>query len=131
MKTTIYLDLDSLIAIHDNMIEEYGGSHGIRDLGLIQSALARPQASFGGEELYPTIFLKAASLFHSLLFNHGFVDGNKRTSMVATARFLSLNGYELDVSQKEFVAFPQRVENKHLDFDEIASWFKKNVKKLK
>ncbi|MBI2442323.1 MAG: type II toxin-antitoxin system death-on-curing family toxin [Candidatus Levybacteria bacterium] len=131
MKDVVYLTLDSLIAIHDSMIEEYGGSFGIRDLGLIQSALARPQSSFGGEDLYQDIFSKAAALFHSLLFNHAFVDGNKRTSMVVTARFLAVNGYELDVSQKEFVAFPLRAENTHLDFEEIALWFKKHSKKIR
>lgn len=130
MKEIIYLTLDSLIAIHDSMIEEYSGSFGIRDLGLIQSALARPQSSFGGNDLYRDIYTKAAALFHSLLFNHAFVDGNKRSSMTATARFLSMNGYELEVSQKEFVAFPLRVENKHLGFDEIAKWFKKHTKKI-
>lgn len=131
MKDVAYLTLDQLIAIHDSMIEEYGGSFGIRDLGLIQSALARPQSSFGGQDLYPDIFSKAAAPFHSLLFNHAFVDGNKRTSMTATARFLYLNGYELDVTQKEFVAFPLRVENKHLRFEEIATWLKKNTRKIR
>ena len=120
-----YLTLDEVIAIHDSMIEEYGGSHGIRDLGLIQSAIARPQASFGGEDLYPTLFDKAAALFHSLMFNHAFVDGNKRTTISVTARFLAINGYALEVSQKEFVDFPLRVENNHLGQEDIAEWLKK------
>ncbi|OGH21025.1 MAG: hypothetical protein A2186_04005 [Candidatus Levybacteria bacterium RIFOXYA1_FULL_41_10] len=111
------------------MIDRYGGSHGIRDLGLIQSAIARPQSSFGGEDLYQSIFDKAAALFHSLVFNHAFVDGNKRTTMVSTARFLSMNGYELEVDGKEFVAFPLRVENKHLSIEEISRWLKKHSKK--
>lgn len=131
MKDATYLTLDQLIAIHDSMIEEYGGSFGIRDLGLIQSALARPQSSFDGDDLYSDIFSKAASLFHSLIFNHAFVDGNKRASMTATARFLYLNGYELDVTQKEFVAFPLRVENTHPSFEEILAWFKKNSRRIK
>ncbi len=130
MKNIRYLSLDILIAIHDSMIEEYGGSFGIRDLGLLQSALARPQASFGGEDLYPTVLDKAAALFHSLIFNHAFVDGNKRTTMTTTARFLHINGYELIVDEKEFVAFPLRVENKHLDIEEIAKWLKKNSKSI-
>lgn len=113
------------------MIERYGGSHGIRDLGLIQSALARPQASFGGEDLYPTILDKAAALFHSLIFNHAFVDGNKRTTMTTTARFLYINGYELEAEDKEFVDFPLRVENKHLGIEDIAKWIREHVKKKK
>jgi len=119
-----------VLAIHDDMVERYGGSHGIRDLGLIQSAVSRPQSSFGGEDLYPDIFDKAAALFHSLIFNHAFVDGNKRTTIVSTARFLSMNGYELDVSQNEFVDFPLRVENKHLSNEEISKWLKKHSKKI-
>lgn len=121
-----YLSLDEVIAIHDSMIEEYGGSHGIRDLGLIQSAISRPQASFGGEDLYPTLFEKAAALFHSFMFNHAFVDGNKRTTISVTARFLAINGFSLEVSQDEFVDFPLRVENNHLDLEAIADWLKKN-----
>lgn len=130
MKTFQYLILDDLLTIHDDMINTYGGSHGIRDMGLLQSALARPQATFSGEDLYITLFEKAAALFHSLMFNHAFLDGNKRTTIVSTARFLAINGCELDVSQEEFVAFPLRVENKHLSLEEIASWLQENTKKI-
>lgn len=130
MKKTKYLILDEVIAIHDSMIELYGGSFGIRDIGLIQSAIGRPQATFGGVDLYPTIFEKASALFHSLMLNHAFVDGNKRTTMTTTARFLAINGYSLRVGQKEFVDFPLRVENKHLSLEEIAHWLKKYAKKI-
>ena len=126
MKNTSYLTLDIVLAIHEEMVERYGGSHGIRDIGLIQSAATRPQSSFGGEDLYQTIFDKAAALFHSLMFNHAFVDGNKRTAMVSTARFLFMNGYELDASQKEFVTFPLNVENQHLSIEEISKWLKRH-----
>lgn len=125
-----YLTLDEVIAIHDNMVSLYGGSHGIRDMGLVESALSRPQATFGGNDLYPTIFLKAAALFHSLIFNHAFVDGNKRTTITSTARFLYLNGYILDASDLEFVNFPLIVENQHLTFEEIADWLKVHTKKM-
>ncbi|MBI2430783.1 MAG: type II toxin-antitoxin system death-on-curing family toxin [Candidatus Levybacteria bacterium] len=131
MKGIIYITLDVVLAIHDDMVERYGGSHGIRDLGLIQSALARPQASFGGEDLYPTILDKAAALFHSLIFNHAFTDGNKRTSITTTARFLYINGYEFKVDKKEFIDFPLRVENKHLAIEEIAKWLKTHTRKRK
>lgn len=129
MKNTSYITLDTVLAIHDDMIDKYGGNHGIRDLGLIQSAIARPASSFGGEDLYPDIFDKAAVLFHSLMFNHAFFDGNKRTTIASTARFLSLNGYELDVSRDEFVAFPLQVENKHLSIEVISKWLKRHSKK--
>jgi len=129
VRQTKHLTLDEVIAIHDSMIELYGGSFGIRDVGLLQSAISRPQASFGGVDLYPTIFDKAAALFHSLMFNHAFLDGNKRTTMTATARFLAINGYSVEVEQREFVDFPLRVENKHLSLGEIKVWLKKYAKK--
>lgn len=131
MKKIVYLTFDVVLAIHDDMIERYGGSHGIRDIGIIQSALARPQASFAGEDLYPTVLDKAAALFHSLIFNHAFVDGNKRTSMTAMSRFLYINGYELNVEKQEFVDFPLRVENKHLSLEEIKEWLEKHIKKAR
>ncbi len=130
MKQTKYLVLDEVIAIHDSMIELYGGSFGIRDIGLIQSAISRPQASFAGIDLYPTIFNKVAALFHSLMFNHAFLDGNKRTTMTATARFLAINGYSMEATQKEFLEFPLRVENNHLSLETIAGWLKKHSKKI-
>lgn len=129
MKNVKFITLTEIIAIHDNLISLYGGSFGIRDLGLIESALARPQASFGGDDLYPSIFDKAAALFHSLMFNHAFFDGNKRTTITTTARFLYINGYSLAASQEEFVAFPFRVENTHLPVEDIAKWLKKNTRK--
>jgi len=130
VKNTTHITLDVVLAIHDDMIDKYGGSRGIRDLGLIQSAIARPQSSFGGDDLYPNVFDKAAALFHSLIFNHAFIDGNKRTTIVSTAHFLSLNGFELDVSQEDFVAFPLLVENKHLSIEKISKWIKNHSNEI-
>lgn len=125
-----YVTLDELIAIHDSMIEDYGGSHGIRDLGLLQSALARPQASFAGQDLYESILDKAAALFHSLMFNHAFVDGNKRTTLTATARFLYLNGYTLLAKDEELVTFPLQVENHHFSIQQIATWLEEHTTRV-
>lgn len=125
-----HLTLDEVIAIHDDMVDSYGGSHGIRDLGLLQSAIARPQSAFGGQDLYPSIFDKAAALFHSLMFNHAFVDANKRTTITSTARFLALNGCELQSTDRELVDFPLNVENNHLSLEEISAWLKKHSKKV-
>jgi len=131
VKQTKYLIFDGVIAIHDSMIELYGGSFGILDIGLIQSAISRPRASFGGADLYPSIFDKAAALFHSLIFNHAFIDGNKRTTVTATARFLTINGCSLEATQKELAEFPVLVINKHLSLEEIAGWLKNHAKKVK
>lgn len=129
MKTK-HVSLDEVIAIHDNMISLYGGSHGIRDLGLIESAISRPKTTFGGADLYPDVFSKAAALFHSLMFNHAFIDGNKRTTISTTSRFLSLNGYELIAADREFIEFPLGVENKHLSLKEISKWLEKHSRKI-
>ena len=124
-----YLTVKDVLLLHNLAIDESGGSHGLRDLGLLESAVARPQASFGGEDLYPTIFIKAGTLVHSLLRNHPFVDGNKRTSMFSAMTFLELNGYRFIAKQKEVVNFALKVENERLSVEEIAKWLKGHVKK--
>ena len=126
---TKYVTLDEVLIIHDDMIARYGGSFGIRDMGLIESALARPKASFSGVDLYPGITDKAAALFHSLIFNHAFTDGNKRTTLTVTARFLSINGYELKATQEEIVEFPLWVDNTHPKIEEIAKWLEEHTEK--
>jgi death-on-curing protein len=91
-----YLTLAELLELHRRIIEQSGGASGIRDLGLAESALAQPQMSFGGTELYPTLADKAAALCFSLVMNHPFVDGNKRIGHAAMETFLIMNGFELD-----------------------------------
>ena len=75
------------MVIHDEVIEETGGSPGIRDIHLLESAVARPQASFEGDDLYPDIFSKASALGHSIIRNHAFLDGNKRTGYMSMRLF--------------------------------------------
>ena len=82
--STRYLKLEEVIAIYYDQIERYGGSHGIRDLNLLTSAVYRPQVSFGRKNLYPDIYAKASALMHSIMLNHPFVDGNNRTGITAT-----------------------------------------------
>lgn len=113
------------------MVKRFGGSFGIRDLGLIESAVARPQASFGGVDLYVSIFDKAATLLQSLLKNHAFVDGNKRTSLTSSGLFLKINGYNLMNNHHEEVEFAVRVDNGNLSVEEIAKWLRKHTKKVK
>lgn len=122
-----YLTSENIIQIHFEIIEAIGGSHGIRDTGLLESATERPKASFGGKDLYPNIFLKTAALVHSLLFNHPFIDGNKRTAVVAMIEFLKINNKNLKVEQKELVDFALWVENKKPTIEKIADWIKKHT----
>ncbi len=126
-----YLTLDEVIFLHDDFILTYGGSSGIRDFGLLESAIFRSQASFGGTDLYPTIFDKAAALLHGILFNHPFVDGNKRTAIGAAAAFLAKNGWSLKAKLEEVVAFPLAIEKTRPDIDTIALWLKEHSKKEK
>lgn len=126
-----YLSVKDVLLLHNMAIDAAGGSHGLRDLGLLESAVARPQASFGGEDLYPEMFPKVGALVHGLLRNHPFVDGNKRTSMFSAMTFLELNGYKFEAQQKEVVNFALKVENEKLSVEEIAKWLKEHAKKVK
>lgn len=114
------------MTIHEDQIERYGGSSGLRDLSKLESAIYRPQSTFGGEELYGTIFTKAAALVHSIVMNHPFRDGNKRTGMTSCITFLALNGYWLEVSQAQFVETALKITSKEWAVEEIAKWLQKN-----
>ncbi|CBE69799.1 MAG: type II toxin-antitoxin system death-on-curing family toxin [Candidatus Methylomirabilis oxygeniifera] len=94
----VFLSLDEVTEIHREMIERYGGSAGIRDMGLLQSAVAMPQASFGGQFLHADLFEMAAAYLFHLVQNHPFIDGNKRVGTAAAMVFLELNGVEVKVS---------------------------------
>lgn len=122
-----YLTPENIIQIHFEIIEETGGSHGLRDLNLLKSAVERPKTSFGGKDLYPNIYLKGASLIHSLLLNHPFVDGNKRTAVLSLIEFLRLNGKDIQATQKEIVEFTLWVENKKPSVERISSWVEKHA----
>lgn len=108
----------------------HGGSSGVRDIALLQSAIARPFATFGGRDLYSDIYSKLAALMHSIVKNHPFVDGNKRTALVSVIAVLKLNNYDLKVDQKEIVKFMIYIANKDLTLDEISTWLKKHSVKI-
>jgi death-on-curing protein len=98
-----FLTLDEVLAIHAHQIERYGGSPGIRDRGLLASALAMPDAAFGGEDLHPTLHEKAAAYLFHLVKNHPFVDGNKRVGLAVCLVFLRLNGVTIRATDDELV----------------------------
>ena len=97
----IKITTEKAIELHNFITEKTGGDSNIRELGLLESALSAPFATFGGEELYPTIEEKAARLCHSLITNHAFVDGNKRIGMFLMLVFLKVNGKPLKISTEE------------------------------
>jgi death-on-curing protein len=114
-----------VLFLHARLIEETGGSHGVRDMGLLLSALGRPKATFEGKELPPTIFVKASALAESMINNHPFVDGNKRTGIGAAVLFLSLNGYVLTASNQELLDLTMEIAQKKTAIEEVANWFEK------
>jgi death-on-curing protein len=116
------LTAEDLLYLHHRLVVETGGSHGVRDAGLVESALQAPYSGFGDQEFYPSLHEKAAALMRSIIQNHPFVDGNKRTGISAAALLLELNGYRLDASQQEFEDFAVYVATDHPSIEEIAGW---------
>lgn len=117
-----YLTAEQVLFLHARLIEETGGSHGVRDVALLESAVARPQATFDGVDLYPDLFYKAAALMDSLIRNHPFIDGNKRTGIAAAALFLRQNSRYLTATNSELEAFTLYVTESRPDVSEIAAW---------
>ena len=99
----VFLTLDEVLEIHDQQIERYGGSQGLRDPAALESAVATPQATFGGEFLHPSIPAMAAAYLFHLCQNHAFIDGNKRVGANAAITFLLMNDWEPDFEQEELV----------------------------
>ncbi|NPV41126.1 MAG: type II toxin-antitoxin system death-on-curing family toxin [Anaerolineae bacterium] len=119
---TRYLTPEQVLFIHSRLVIETGGSHGLRDMGMLLSALGRPQATFDAADLYHDIFLKAAALMDSLVRNHPFMDANKRTALVSTILFLQLNGYRFNAANDEVVVFTLACARSELSIQQIAAW---------
>jgi death on curing protein len=119
-----FLSSEQVLLIHSRLIDITGGVHGVRDLGLLQSAVSRPMMIFGGEYLYPDIFHKAAALMESLIKNHPFLDGNKRTAITAAALFIERNGYRLQTTQTEIEVFTIVMAASKCSFNDAVEWFK-------
>lgn len=124
-----FVRLDEIVVIHDRIVSNIGGSLGIREPGLLAAIVEKPQAAFGGSELYPTIYDKAAALFEALCNYHAFVDGNKRTAVTVLEYFLYKNDVALlaDKNQKESFILKTAVNNP--DLAELAAWIKQHSKK--
>lgn len=130
MINTVFLTFEQVLAIHDNQIELYGGSHGIRELSLLESAVMRPQTTFAGRDLYPTLFEKAAVLMHSLIMNHPFLDGNKRTGTVSALSFFEINGFRISSKQSELKQLSLKIESKKINLQDLTDWFKNHSRKV-
>ncbi|MFN8843264.1 MAG: type II toxin-antitoxin system death-on-curing family toxin [Chryseotalea sp.] len=123
------IDLNEVEKIHEILIERFGGAKGIRDKGLLESSISRPFQTFDGQELYPHVFDKAAAIFESLITNHPFIDGNKRTAYVLMRLFLKNNQFDIYANEEEKYQFVIQAASGELRFDQIKSWIEKNTKK--
>ena len=125
-----YPTVDDIIYIHDQIVEETGGSLGIREPGLLESIAEKPQSAFGGEDLYKSIYDKAAVVYEGLCNYHVFIDGNKRTAALVMYRFLAINGYDLIVNNKILEEYTEFVAMNNPDLADVAAWIKKHSKKV-
>jgi death-on-curing protein len=124
-----YLSLAEVVELHRALISQTGGASGIREIGLLESALSQPRATFGGEDLHPTLVAKAAALAFSLALNHPFVDGNKRVA-AAMEVFLTLNGLEItaDVDGQERLMLDLAAGA--VARDALEEWLKGNTRSI-
>ena len=120
-----FLEIDRVLRIHLSMIEHYGGEEGLRDVGLLQSAIAMPQASFEGGLLHKDLFEMAAAYLYHIVQNHPFVDGNKRTGAAAAIIFLAMNGIELEADEEGLVRLTLNVAEGKAGKQQIAEFFRK------
>ncbi len=123
----VFLWLNEVLEIHRDQIERYGGTTGIRDIGLLQSALAAPAAGFGGGYLHEDLFAMAAAYLFHIVRNHLFVDGNKRTGAVAAVVFLVLNGIEFEADEAALEALIRAVAEGKADKAAVADFFRKHM----
>ncbi|MBK7179703.1 MAG: type II toxin-antitoxin system death-on-curing family toxin [Chloroflexi bacterium] len=117
-----YLTLNEVLTLHDRLIAQTGGSFGVRDIGRLESSLAQPRMTFDGVELYPTLVEKAATLGFSIIQNHPFLDGNKRTGHAAMEIFLFLNGFEIRSSTDEQEKAVLQVASGKMSREQFSGW---------
>lgn len=122
-----YLTLLEVMKLHRQIIEQSGGALGIRDLGLLESAIAQPLMTFGGEDLYPSVIEKAVAMGFSIIMNHPFVDGNKRTGHAAMEVFLILNGMEISASVNEQEKIVLAVASGSIERDTFVKWLRQHT----
>ena len=128
MKARILTE-QKVLSLHKLIAEKTGGDPGIRDMGLLSSALESPYATFGGVELYPTVEEKAARLGHSLIANHAFVDGNKRIGMLVMLVFLDVNNYPIRPTNDEVARVGIAVAAGYMKYESLLAWVRENKTK--
>lgn len=122
-----YLTLNEILRLHEMIIAESGGALDLASLAALQSAVAQPQMTFGAEDLYPTVVDKAAAIAFSIVNNHPFMDGNKRTAHAAAEVFLLLNGFDIDASVDEQEYVMLGLAAGELDRERFTNWLREHV----
>ena len=124
------ITMEQILLLHHLSIEKYGGSHGVRDAGLLDSAIARQFQTFAGENLYTSVFEQAAAISESLIINHPFVDGNKRTGFLAMIAILRINNIMLNADETHAYQFIIDISTGKIRFEEIVTLLKNNTTSL-
>jgi death-on-curing protein len=126
--TVGYLSVEQVRALHADQVRVYGGARGLRDKGALESALARPAMTFGGEDLYDDLASKASALMHSLVLNHPFLDGNKRAAAHAAILFVELNGQTFLATPGELVEMTLAVAEGKVAVEALTIWFRQRLR---
>ena len=126
MQPPKFLELEDVLRIHQRLVEKFGGTSGVRDLGLLESALSQPQATFSGRLLHATVWEQAAAYLFHLAMNHPFVDGNKRTAFAVMDAFLRLNGFVLNLTQAQKYEFVIQVVKRKLSKEALATYLEQS-----
>jgi death on curing protein len=121
------ISIADILEVHQFSINNYGGAEGVRDIGGLKSAIARPFQTFAGNYLYKTIFERAAALGESLIINHPFLDGNKRTGFIAMVAFVEEEGNFLIASNEQAYNFTIKISTEEIKFEQIVEWLKSNT----
>ncbi|HAZ13807.1 MAG: death-on-curing protein [Bdellovibrionales bacterium GWA2_49_15] len=125
-----FLTIEEVLEIHRNQIELYGGSHGVKDQGMLESALAQPTASFGGDFLHRDIIEMASAYCYHLIENHAFNDGNKRVGIVASLVFLEINDFEMNVPEEILEKFVIDIASGSLSKNDVTNFIRKNSNRI-
>ena len=128
---TYFLSLSQILLIHHRLIQQSGGTPGLRDLAALESAVAQPKMTFDNNALYPTLSDKASALGFSLINNHPFIDGNKRICHAAIEVFLVLNGYEIDASVTDQEKVILQLATGKMERAELVHWLKAHMVRVK
>lgn len=127
MRAIVYLTVEEVLAVHRRVIEEFGGDDGLRDRGLLESAVAMPRATFGGRALHPGIAAQAGAYFFHLCANRPFVDGNKRVAVASAELFLLLNARELNASDDDVEEVAMGVAARRISKAQVIAFFRSHV----